>query len=231
MKMKRVVQQGLAAVAFGLLLGAAHAQVYVGAEGGLTFFKDTSKDEADNYIYNFGADSAKVTLQTVGVPVRPFVGAQLTDNIGLELGYQILSQIETVKGSISGDDYKDTYDSSWRTIDYTALLRLSDASSRLNGLFLRVGGHSTTGDLKFKGAGSAYASGGAWAGSTTSQSVSESKSGVVLGIGYDLWLGSSKSNVLRFSYTLYGNMPYVYDDNGKDGASLSVLKFGYLYKF
>lgn len=206
------MKKALIAIVMGVAAaGAASAQTgfYLGVEGGLTFFEDTTDEEADQYI-NDGANSVEVEQKLAALPIRPFAGFEITENISVELGLTFYSRDMSAKGTVGLATFKDTIEMSWRIIDYSVLLRPS-----ASGFFARVGGHSTTVDFDFdrKGTG-AIASG--------SDSVSESKTGLLLGLGYDWEMGPG---ALRASFTHYTNMP------GYEDKYLNLFKVGYLFKF
>lgn len=218
----------LLAVVMGMTFAGsafAGAGFYLGAEGGFVSFKNGADDMADLYVNDYGTNSAHAEQDTSALAFRPFVGADLTENIGLEFGVMAFSQETTVTGNYSGGHYKESYDLSWRTIDFSAMLRPS-AESGLHGLFARLGGHSTTATVDFKSS-----LGG-------KDSSSKTDSGILFGLGYDWFLGKNKDHhALRFSFTHYSN--FVAGSKGKDYSdfigleddALNILRIGYFYKF
>jgi hypothetical protein len=86
---------------------------------------------------------------------------------------------------------------------------------RASGFFARAGGHATTFDVDYKRNGTGSVA-------DDSSSNSESKSGLLLGLGYDWKIGPG---ALRASFTHYTNMP------GYEDEYLNLLKVGYLFKF
>jgi hypothetical protein len=211
------IKQVFAAAILGVLFqGLAFAQsFYLGAEGGFVFFKDEADDIANLYVHGSGFDSARVKQDGTGFAVRPFVGLEITKNIAAELGLMAFSQNTTVTFTDSGDSYKDTYDASWSTVDFSLLLR-PGADSKAHGFFARIGGHSTKATVDFKSS---------WDGSDISYS--ESKSGALFGLGYDWFFGESKAHhALRLSFTHYSDFIV-----GLEDEALNILRLGYFYRF
>lgn len=213
--MKRVLIAALMGLTFA---GSAFAGpgFYLGIEGGVVAFEDTTDETASSYIAD-GVDSANVKQDAGTLAIRPFVGWELTENLGLELGYMGFSQNTTVTGTDGGDSYKDKWDLSWSSLDFSVLLR-PGADSGLHGLFARVGVHRTTLTTDNKWTGDAWVSEG-------SSSEDETKSGALFGLGYDWFLGSSGHHAIRASFTHYSNFIGLEDD------ALNILRIGYRYKF
>lgn len=206
---------------------ASRIGFYLGVEVGGAPVADLTTKVADSYEQAYGA-TGTVGQDLLATGGRLFLGWEITENFSWEMGLTALSANLTVEGDIAGDSFKDTYDSSWRIIDYTLLLR-PDASSGLHGFFVRLGSHVTTNTLKNRWAGEAWAEEG-------SETKTKDKFGFLLGLGYDLALGQRKAHVLRFSYTHYDNVPDLSDDLevGKgflEDNTLDVFKVGYLYRF
>jgi hypothetical protein len=183
---------------------------YLGIEGGFTFFEDTTDEGAAYYINELGASTVEVEEDSAAFPIRPFAGFELNENIALELGVSFFSREITAEGTAGASTFKDTYEQSWRIVDFSVLLR-----PRASGFFARAGGHATTFDVDYKRVGTGSVADDA-------SSNSESKSGLLLGLGYDWKIGPG---ALRASFTHYTNMP------GYEDEYLNLLKVGYLFKF
>ncbi len=148
---------------------------------------------------------------TVG---RLFGGYTVTENVGLELGYSQSGDVSMrIAGVSSGSvAYTGTATGSYSGLDYSVILR-PNVSTGVNGLFLRLGGHSLTGKAN------ATLSAGL---NTASASSSVSGSGTLIGIGYDLNAGPGQ---VRFGYTKMNKL------GGQSDASTGLLSVGYLMKF
>ncbi|MDF3823334.1 hypothetical protein P3G55_25855 [Leptospira sp. 96542] len=185
---------------------------YLGVEGGFVFFKDETDELADDYVDD-GAFDVTVEQNVAALATRPFVGVELTENIALELGVMVFSQKTTADVRDGGGSYEESWKNSWRTVDYSVLLRPS-ADTGWQGFFARVGGHSTKGTTDFDST------------RNTPEKQSESKSGALFGLGYDWFFGESKQHhALRFSFTHYSSFVGLEDD------ALNIVRVGYFYRF
>lgn len=217
--MKRVLIAALMGLTFA---GSAFAGpgFYLGIEGGIVFFEDTTDAIGDEYVSSYpgyGFDYASVEQDAGTLAIRPFVGWELTENLGLELGYMRFSQNTTITGTNANRPYKDKWDLSWNSFDFSVLLR-PGTDSGLHGLFARVGVHRTTLTTDRRQTGDPF-------GGTDSSSKDETKSGALFGLGYDWLLGSSGHHAIRASFTHYANFVGLEDD------TLNILRIGYRYAF
>lgn len=217
--MKKFIQTAAAVTLIGLCATSSFAQDaktskgYVGAEFGSFRFKDQTSI-ASGLVSAVGgsASSTQDTGMTVG---RFFGGLAITENFGAELGY-ITSG--SASGTFSGVSRSAVAYSGSATIkvsgiDYSALVRPSQ-STGLNGLFLRVGGHSLSTQTDVSVA----------TGTTSGASnTTANGTGSLFGVGYDAKITDAFG--VRVAYTTYNSV------SGVSGNDVSLFTVGLLAKF
>lgn len=189
------------------------AKGYVGAEFGSVQFKDQTSIAPALVSANGGsATSTQDTGVTVG---RFFGGLTITENFDAELAY---INTGTANATFSGVTRTAVAYSGSATVkitgfDFSALIRPSQ-STGLNGLFVRVGGHSLSAQTDVS-----VATG------TTSGAASSttSGSGALLGFGYD---GKFTDKFgYRVAYTAYNSAA------GISGNDISMFSVGLIARF
>jgi hypothetical protein len=159
------------------------ARPYLGVDYGIAKLSDETTSTAQSLVSSLGG-SATVTQSSSVTNYRFFGGYELTENLGLELGYSKSSDVTLAISGTAGNTYSNvSYSGSFATavsgLDYSMLLRPSIASG-INGLFLRIGGHNFT----QKTSGSITVST-----KTVTSNTSESGNGLLYGFGYDTKIG------------------------------------------
>ena len=159
------------------------AKPYLGFDYGTAKLSDETTSVATSLVSSLGG-SATVTQSSSITNYRFFGGYDLTENLGLELGYSKSSDVTfgisgTAGSTYSNVSYSGSYTTAISGLDYSMLLRPSIASG-LNGLFFRIGGHNLTS----KTSGSITVST-----TTVASSTSESGNGLLYGFGYDTKIG------------------------------------------
>lgn len=186
---------------------------YLGVEFGSIQFKDQTS-VASGLVSAVGgtATSTQDTGMTVG---RFFGGVNLTENIGAELGYIYSGTANATFSGVSRSAvaYSGSATQKADGVDYSALIR-PNVSTGLNGLFLRVGGHS----LNIKTDVSLVT--GTTSGASSSNT---SGTGALFGIGYDGKINEKLD--FRVSYTSYNSVA------GKSGNDINLISFGLISKF
>lgn len=186
---------------------------YFGAEFGSVTFKDQTSFAT--VLVNAVGGTATSTQDT-GVNVgRIFGGLAVNENFGAELGYIFTNTANATFSGVSRSAVAYSGSATQKTtgFDYSALIRPSQ-STGLNGLFLRVGGHS----LSTQASVSLVTGSSSGASSSTT-----SGTGSLLGIGYDAKINDKLD--FRVAYTGYNSVA------GVSGNDLSLLSIGLIAKF
>jgi hypothetical protein len=185
---------------------------YVGAEFGSVQFKDQTPLASALVSANGGtATSTQDTGVTVG---RFFGGLTITENFDAEVAY---INTATANATFSGVTRTAVAYSGSATIkitgfDFSALIRPSQ-SSGLNGLFVRVGGHSLSWQTDVRVA----------TGTSSGAASTTSGTGALLGFGYD---GKFTDKFgYRVAYTAYNSAA------GVSGNDVSMFSVGLIARF
>jgi hypothetical protein len=217
--MKHLFKSAIAVAALGLCVTSSFAQSantskgYIGAEYGSVKFKDQTS-LASGLVNLVGGTASSV--QDTGISVgRFFGGLTVTENFDAELGYITSGSANATFSGVSRTAvaYSGSATVKVSGLDYSALVRPSH-STGLNGLFLRVGGHSlsTQTDVSLAVGATAGVS------STTT-----SGTGSLFGIGYD---GKFNDQIgYRVAYTAYNSVA------GVSGNDVTLLSVGLVVKF
>lgn len=155
---------------------ADESNFYAGIVAGSVNVQDETGGLTTSLVNNLGGSASATQDSSVAVG-RVFVGYKASENIDLEVGY-FGSDTDTINfsgRSGGGVAYSGSLGGTVTGFDYSVLLRPNLASG-FNGVYLRLGGHSS----KLDGSGSISVNGG-----TYGISASESGSGFLYGIGYD----------------------------------------------
>ncbi len=177
-----------------LAQSAEPSKGYLGVEYGAVKFKDQTS-VASALVSAVGGSASSV--QDTGISVgRFFGGINLTENVGAELGYVMSGTANATFSGVSRTSvaYSGSASQKISGFDYSALIRPS-VSTGLNGVFMRVGGHSLSiqTDVSIVTGSSSGVSG-----STTSGT------GSLIGIGYDGKINDKLD--FRIAYTSYNNV-------------------------
>lgn len=217
--MKHILKFTISATVISLCATSSFAQDanpskgYMGAEFGSVKFKDQTSIATS--LVNVVGGSA-TSVQDTGVSVgRFFGGLTVTENFSAELGYIYTG---TANASFSGVSrtsvaYSGTASQKTTGFDYSALIR-PNQSTGLNGLFLRVGGHSLSTQVDVS-----LATGS----SSGATSATTSGSGSLIGFGYDGKINDKLD--FRVAYTRYNTVA------GISSNDASLLSFGLIAKF
>ncbi len=185
---------------------------YAGAELGYSRVKNDAQEVANGLVSELGG--SVIVTQDSGVAVgRLFAGYNINENIAVELGYLHTADINLNAAGVAGNSvaYTGAADTSIKGVDYAVLIRPS-ASTGLNGVFAKVGGHSLKASTDMSLTGT----------STVSFNDSVKGSGFLLGLGYQAPISSNID--ARATYTYYDNVA------GEDGHA-NVFSLGILAKF
>jgi hypothetical protein len=186
---------------------------YVGAEYGSFQFKDQSS-VATALVGAVGGTASSTQDTGMGVG-RFFGGIAITENFGAELGYIYSGSANATFSGVSrtGVAYSGSATQKAYGLDYSAIIRPS-ISTGLNGMFVRVGGHS----LSVESSVSIATGGASGVGSATT-----SGTGSLIGIGYD---GAFNNKLgYRLAYTSYNGVA------GASGNDVSLFSLGIIAKF
>ena len=212
MKNKRMAAVAVAVACTAAMGCAAHAGgLYVGGQYGATSLLNSAQDYATEQRNQFGG-TASVTQDAAPDYARLYAGYRFNEVLALELGYAQSGKARlSASGSDrDGDPYTGTRTSRFGGLDLSALIHPMPPQREL---FLRVGVTAYT---------------------TTAEEASQSRLldeqnstnssglGTLLGIGYDLKLGSG---ALRFEM---GKLQDISNIGGNDATTYSV---GYHYGF
>ncbi|QDL53592.1 outer membrane beta-barrel protein [Rhodoferax aquaticus] len=146
---------------------------------------------------------------------RFFGGLAISENFGAELGYITTSTASATVSGVSRSAVAYSLSATTKTngVDYSALIRPSH-STGLNGLFIRIGGHtlSTQTDVS-----------GVIGGVSGIESKTTSGSGALFGMGYDAKITEALG--VRVAYTSYNSV------SGLSNNDVSLLSAGLVAKF
>lgn len=203
-----------AAATFSVNAQSFVAGPYAGVEIGVDSAQNRAQENANSLVSQVGG-SASVTQNTSLYDGRVFGGYKVIENVDLELGYILTSNITSnatgiSRGNVAYTAQAKTY---YNGFDYSVLLRPS-LSTGLNNLFLRVGGTYLTQNNTVS-ASSAYSSASTWN--------NVSGSGYIVGIGYDIPV--SKTFDVRAAYNYLGNI------SGVSNNSTNRISVGLVGKF
>jgi hypothetical protein len=186
---------------------------YIGFEFGSFQFKDQTSI-ASGLVSTVGGSATSV--QDTGMSVgRFFGGMNLTENIGAEIGYVMTGTANATFSGVSGSAvaYSGTATVKASGLDFSGLIRPGTATG-LNGLFLRLGGHSMTvkTDVSLlSGAGSG------------ASNTSQSGTGGLIGFGFDGKINDKLD--FRLAYTSYQTI------GGVSGNDVNLISVGLLSRF
>jgi hypothetical protein len=206
-------------VAASLCAVAASAQnsntsnSYLGFEFGSYQFKDQNS-LATGLVSALGGSATSV--QDSGMTVgKIFGGMNLTENFGVEVGYIMTGSANATFSGVSGSAvaYSGTASIKASGLDFSGLIRPGTATG-LNGLFLRLGGHSMT--VKNEVSVLTGSSSGA-------SSTSNSGTGGLIGVGYDGKINDKLD--FRVAYTSYSTI------GGVSGNNANLFSVGLVSKF
>lgn len=146
---------------------------------------------------------------------RIFGGYKLNENINFELGYLQTSTLGLNFAGVASNAtaYAGSSTVKFSGFDYSVLLR-PNVSTGMNGLFLRLGGHSLSSAQAFTLTG---------AGGTVSASNNQSGTGLLFGVGYDI--GIAKNIDIRVSANRLNKIA------GQSDGSATVYSVGVLTRF
>lgn len=170
--------------------GMTRAGFYAGLDFGFADVKNYTSETSSALVRAVGG-SASVSQDATVQLGRLFGGYKFNENIGLELGYVQTGNAGMKVSGVAGNSvaYTGTGSASISGADYSLILR-PNISSGMNGLFLRLGGHSLTGKAN-----------ATLTGTTASGSSSISGDGTLAGIGFDMPINNSVG--FRVGYTAY----------------------------
>jgi hypothetical protein len=175
-------------------LGSAQAQnnppesFYGGLEVGRSSVSDQTGSVSTQLVTLVGGRATATQGSSIN-DYRIFGGYKLNENINLELGYLQTSDLGLNFAGVARNAtaYSGSSTLKFTGFDYSVLLR-PNVSTGMNGLFLRLGGHSLSGAQAFTQT---------VAGGTVSGSSNQSGTGLLFGVGYDI--GIAKNVDLRVS--------------------------------
>ena len=206
--------------AFVTSIGAVQAQsnqqekFYGGLEVGRSNVSDQTGEVTSALVSQLGGSAIATQGSSIN-DYRIFGGYKLNENVNFELGYLQTSSLDlnfsgVARGSVA---YAGSAGVKFAGFDYSVLLR-PDVSTGVNGLFIRLGGHSlkSTTDVSLTVSGSSITA-------TTNQS----GTGTLFGIGYDINI--TKNADFRVSANRLNNIA------GQSDSSATVYSVGVLTKF
>jgi len=166
---------------------------YAGFELGRTFLDDQSATLAAAYNYYTPTALSQTNSVNSG---RFFIGYKIHENVNVEVGY---TQDQSFSANLTGTDgigldnhsVNTTYKA--RGMDYSLLFRPS-IFTKFNGLFLRIGGHTSIVDSKTTDTDTTVGT------ASPTLSATTSNSGFFGGIGYDLKFFRGLSMRTEFTY-------------------------------
>jgi Outer membrane protein beta-barrel domain len=174
---------------------------YGGVEFNRAFVDDQSLTIASQYSSTAGVTSLDSFSQSTAISGgRVFIGYKLHENVDLELGYY---QDQYLKINYSGSDSSNLHTGNIslraRGFDYSILFRPSIYTG-LNGLFLRLGGHTSILDISGSDIDPSALSPTLFNNTYTGSGLSSNNSGFFGGIGYDLDFYKGLSMRTQFTY-------------------------------
>jgi len=212
MKKMRMIAVATAVACTAALGCAAHAGgLYLGGQYGAASLLNGTQDYASEQLNLFGGP-AKVTQDGAPTYSRLYAGYRFNESVALELGYAQSgkARLSAAGNDRDGDPYTSTRTSRFSGLDLSALIRPLTTS---RDLYLRVGVTSYATEAENQNLSRLL---------DDQSSTRSSGLGTMLGIGYDLKLGSG---ALRFEL---GRLQGISNIGGNDATTYSV---GYHYGF
>jgi hypothetical protein len=208
---KRLLALALLSATTGVMAQSLILTPYAGIEAGYDTVQNRAQANANSLVAQLGG-SAAVTQNTSMYDGRIFGGLKVIENIDLELGYALTSNVTSnaagvTRGAVAYTAQANSY---YNGLDYSVLLRPS-VSSGFNNLFLRVGGTYLTQNNSVS-ASTAYSSASTWN--------NVSGSGYIVGLGYDVPL--DKTFDFRAAYNYLGNIAGI-SNNYTNRFSIGIL--------
>ncbi len=212
--MKKILLATVVAISFAMpnafAENANNSSAYVGVDTGAAFIKDDSQASAQSLV-NTNGGSAIVVQDLRSLVGRIYAGYHINKTFAVELGYLASGDYkETATGISSGVVYGRDTKISFSGLDYSLLIRPSES---LNGLFVKVGGHSIGTSVDYTSVNMISSSGSSKINGT----------GYLVGVGYQEQLSSAID--ARVAYTYYNKV------SGVSESNINALTIGVLVKF